>query len=92
MKQRTRSSWQSATQALAAGAMLMVAPAAIGASGASTDWQYGLVIYDWLPSVNGEREYGPRGSGGDINVDAGTLSPQGTVQKQLKDNTPGQPL
>jgi hypothetical protein len=51
-----------------------------------------LAIYGWLPSVSGELEYGPRGSGGDINVDAGTLSPQGTVQEQLKHNIPGQPL
>jgi hypothetical protein len=59
------------TKAIAAGAMLIATFTAMGASeAAAEDWQYGLVIYGWLPSISGDLTYSPAGSDGDINVDA----------------------
>jgi len=36
----------------------------------ATDWQYGLGIYLWLPSIGGELNFTPPGSGDSVNVDA----------------------
>jgi len=52
-------------KALALGAVLMTASAAANAQGASDDWQYGMMIYGWLPSISGDLRFG-----GDIEVDA----------------------
>lgn len=61
----------SRTKALAAGAMLLSTSAGVGAAeGSAADWQYGLSIYGWLPSLSGDLNYSPPGSGGDISVDA----------------------
>lgn len=61
-------------KALVAGAALMAASAATGASkDSAADWQYGVVIYGWLPSISGDLKYNPPGSSGDIDVDAGKI-------------------
>jgi hypothetical protein len=57
-------------KAIAASAMLMATSTAMGASESSaTDWQYGLSIYAWLPSVSGDLNYSTPGSGSGIEVD-----------------------
>jgi hypothetical protein len=69
-----KDSGQSCAKALAFGVMLMAASTAMGASeGSATDWQYGLEIYGWFPSVSGDLLYGPQGSSGDIDVDANRI-------------------
>jgi hypothetical protein len=61
-------------KAVAACAMLMATFAATGASeGSAENWQYGLVIYGWLPDVSGDLKYSPPGGGDDINVDASNI-------------------
>jgi len=42
----------------------------IPAAGTTPDWQYGLRIYGWLPSLSGNLNYYPPGAGGGIEVDA----------------------
>jgi opacity protein-like surface antigen len=57
-------------KAIVAIAMLMATSSAMGASESSaSDWQYGLSIYLWLPSVSGDLNYSPPGSGSGIEVD-----------------------
>ena len=59
---------------LAAGAMLMATSAAAGApEGSAKDWQFGAVIYGWLPSIDGDLRYAPRGSDGSFSVDANRI-------------------
>lgn len=62
-------------KALAAGAMLMAASTTVGASeGSASDWQYGLMIYGWLPSISGDLNYDLPDSGGDsVSVDASNI-------------------
>ena len=58
-------------KALTAGAMLLATSAAMGAPEPSAeDWQFGAVIYGWLPSVHGDLKYSPPGASGSIDVDA----------------------
>ncbi|MEN8176644.1 MAG: hypothetical protein ABFS23_12830, partial [Pseudomonadota bacterium] len=62
---------RSRTKALASSALLLAASTVMGASESSaTDWQYGLLIYGWLPSIDGELKYEDPDSGGDVVVDA----------------------
>lgn len=66
-----RSSLCAGASALAAGAILMATSAATGATEESTDdWQFGAVVYAWLPSLNGDVQLIPGGPGGEISVDA----------------------
>ncbi len=59
------------SKAVVASAVLVASFTAIGASeGPSEDWQYGLLIYGWLPSINGDLRYSPAGSSGSFDVDA----------------------
>lgn len=63
---------------LAVGAMLTTALLGAGAPANASDsppegWQYGVMIYGWLPSVSGDLNYGPSGSGSGIDVDAGDI-------------------
>ncbi len=56
---------------VAASAMLIATSTAMGASESSAaDWQYGLSIYGWLPSVSGNLNYTLPDSGSSIEVDA----------------------
>jgi len=65
---------QSSSKTLAVGALLMATSAAIGAAErSSNDWQFGAVIYGWLPSVSGDLQLRPRGPGGEISVDANKI-------------------
>jgi hypothetical protein len=49
----------------AAGAVLAMASATVGAAGSASDWQFAAMIYGWLPSVGGDLKYGlPPGTGG----------------------------
>ena len=69
-----KNSRRSRIKVLAAGAMLMATSAAMGASDSSAaDWEYGLQIYGWLPSISGDLNYSPPGSGDGISVDAGKI-------------------
>lgn len=58
-------------QTLAASAMLMAMSVTVDASESSAaDWQYGFMIYAWLPSISGSLNYAPPDSGDNINIDA----------------------
>lgn len=61
-----------AVAALVSGTFLMIGAVSAEAAAPAEDWQYGLMVYGWLPSVNGDLRYGlPPGSGGDsVSVDA----------------------
>jgi hypothetical protein len=51
--------------------MLMATSAAMGApKESSDDWQFGAVIYGWLPSLSGDLQLGARGPGGEISIGA----------------------
>jgi len=64
-------SGHSHSKALAAGAILMAMTTAMSTTETlASDWEYGLSIYGWLPSISGNLNYSPPGSSGDINVDA----------------------
>jgi hypothetical protein len=65
----TRSRWSAATTG---GALLMAVAAGAGAAGGPSAWQYGVMIYGWLPSVSGNLNYSlPRDAGGGpVSVDA----------------------
>jgi hypothetical protein len=58
--------------ALVAGGVLATATAVADAAGGSSDWQFGAMIYGWLPSVSGNLNYAlPRDTGGgSVSVDA----------------------
>lgn len=60
---------------LLVGGALLASTAAIQAENEATEWQYGLRIYGWLPSIDGSLNYPPPGGGGgdDIEVDAGKI-------------------
>lgn len=59
---------------VAVGAMMMATSTAMGASESSAaDWQFGLSIYAWLPSVSGDLNYNLPDNGGDVTVDADKL-------------------
>jgi hypothetical protein len=74
LMQRSRYSRQSRAKAFAFGTMLMATSVAMGApEGSAADWQYGLKIYGWFPSVSGDLKYGPRGSSSDIEADANKI-------------------
>jgi hypothetical protein len=45
--------------------LAMSAPAVL-----AEEWEYGLLIYGWLPSIDGHLNYGLPGDGGGISVDA----------------------
>jgi len=67
--QSSKGAVQSSMKAFAASAMLMSATVASGSTQSpAEDWQYAVMIYGWLPSVNGNLEYV-----GDINVDASQI-------------------
>lgn len=56
--------------------LLIVSPFVAHAAEADTqDWQFGVMLYGWLPSVTGDLSYSlPPGSGGDsVSVDAGDI-------------------
>ena len=60
---------QGIKRAVAAVTMLAAATAAMGAAESSeSDWQYGLGIYAWLPSISGDLNH-PLPGGGDVSVD-----------------------
>jgi len=68
---KSKGSGYSRTKVAAAGAMLLAASTAVSATeGAASDWEYGLAIYGWLPSISGELNYSPPGSSDNISVDA----------------------
>lgn len=75
MSMRLRSvTGQARTKAFTAGAMLAASTAAFGAAQPSAaGWQYGVVIYGWLPSIDGDLRYAPRGSDGSFSVDASRI-------------------
>lgn len=55
---------------LVAGTMLVAMSSGVGASESSTgDWEYGLLIYGWLPSISGDLNYDIPGSGDGVSVD-----------------------
>ena len=59
---------------LVAGATLMVMSTAPGALESSAeDWQYGFMIYAWLPSISGNLNYTPPDSSDGIEVDADNI-------------------
>ena len=65
---------QHPVRGLVAGAMLMAMSTAPGASESSAeDWQYGFMIYAWLPSISGSLNYTPPDSGDGIAVDADNI-------------------
>lgn len=53
---------------LLAGALCAAAPGAMAA-----DWEYGVSIYGWFPSLSGDLKYSPPGSGSGIDVDASKI-------------------
>jgi len=59
----------------AAGAVLAMASATVGAAGSASDWQFAAMIYGWLPSVGGDLKYGlpPGTGGGSVSVSADTI-------------------
>lgn len=60
-------------RAITCAAILATAASPAGAAEASTDnWQFGAVIYGWLPSLSGDVNI-PDGSSQDIQVDAGDI-------------------
>lgn len=61
--------------AVAGGALLLAAFVAANAAGGTSDWQYGLMLYGWLPSVSGDLRYSvPRDAGGgSFKVDASKI-------------------
>lgn len=61
--------------ALVSGACLMIGAVSAEAAAPAEDWQYGVMIYGWLPSVGGDLKYGlPPGSGSDsVSVDASKI-------------------
>jgi hypothetical protein len=59
---------------VAAGAMLMATSVATGApERPANDWHFAAVIYGWLPSIDGDLRYAPRGSDGTFSVDANRI-------------------
>ena len=56
---------------MAGGALLLTAAAASAAAGGPSDWQFGAMLYDWLPSVSGDLDHPlPRDTGGgSVSVD-----------------------
>jgi hypothetical protein len=56
---------------MAGGALLMTAAAASAAAGGPSDWQFGAMLYGWLPSVSGDLDHPlPRDTGGgSVSVD-----------------------
>ena len=60
----------SRTAALAVGAMLTAMSATSNASDSSADWQFGLDIYGWFPSVSGNLAFSPPDGGGSVDADA----------------------
>lgn len=55
---------------LAASTILLAASAAVNASeSGADDWQYGLMIYGWLPSISGELNFTPPSGSDGISVD-----------------------
>lgn len=62
---------------LAAAAMMLIAGAAASASDNSTDsasdWQFGLSLYLWVPSISGELKYTPPDTGDGAEVDIGQI-------------------
>ena len=57
---------------MAGGALLLTAAAASAAAGGPSDWQFGAMLYGWLPSVSGDLNHPlPRDTGGgSVSVDA----------------------
>ena len=60
---------------MAGGALLMTAVAASAAAGGPSDWQFGAMLYGWLPSVSGDLNQPlPRDTGGgSVSVDVDKL-------------------
>jgi hypothetical protein len=56
---------------MAGGALLRTAAAASAAAGGPSDWQFGAMLYGWLPSVSGDLNHPlPRDTGGgSVSVD-----------------------
>lgn len=66
-----KDSMQFRSKALVAGSVLIAMTTVMSATETmASDWEYGLSIYGWLPSISGNLNYSPPGSSGDINVDA----------------------
>lgn len=61
------------SQSLVVVAALMFMPVAGSAATDDSDWQYGLKIYAWLPSLSGEMQYSTPGTASDISVDASDI-------------------
>lgn len=67
---RKNGSDNSRRMGLALGAMLMAASTVVPAAESSEDWQFGLNIYGWFPSISGELNFTPPGGGSGVGVDA----------------------
>jgi len=63
------------TKALVAGMTLVAASTAtVSASeGSAADWQYGLMIYGWLPGISGDLNYSQPDDGDSIGIDANNI-------------------
>lgn len=67
---RLKGFWQLPVKGIIAGATLMSMSTTLGASESSAnDWQYGFMLYIWLPSISGNLNYTPPDSGDSIDVD-----------------------
>ena len=58
--------------ALAAGAILTTLSVTANTAESTDDWQFGLKIYAWLPTISGELLY-PQPEGGNVEADAGKI-------------------
>ena len=60
-----------AALAVSLGVCSALAPTAASAQ-ASDQWQYGAIIYGWLPTIGGNTTF-PAGTGSSIDIDADTI-------------------